>query len=409
MTSAGGLVPAPTRGRAAGRAAAVGPGRRRAGRRRPRPSPTASPTPSPSTWAARRTDVCLVLGGRPAPAAERDVAGLPVRLPSLDVHTIGAGGGSIARLDDGGALVVGPRERRRRARARPATAAAATEPTVTDADLVAGRIPAGRRVPGSGRARPRRRPVGARRERASTADGVVAVVDAAMEQAIRVVSVERGVDPRGLALVAFGGAGPLHACALAEALGMAAVIVPGPGRRAVGRRHPRRAAAGRPCGPTDPLDHAAAGRPPTSRVGQAAEPVLAGGGADEPGGELVGGRRRPASRSSTTRLRLPLRRPEPRAARAPTRRRSTASTTAATATPGPATRWRSCAVRAAGPARVPGRRRRTCPCRRRERAADRARAWSPSPTAPIWVPDGWVAEPGCAPARWCSPTRATGA
>src|SRR5690606_13282669 len=83
------------------------------------------------------TDVCLVLGGAPAPAAQRDVAGLPVRLPSLDVHTIGAGGGSIARVDPGGALVVGPRS----AGAVPGPACygrGGTEPTVTDADLVLG-------------------------------------------------------------------------------------------------------------------------------------------------------------------------------------------------------------------------------------------------------------------------------
>jgi N-methylhydantoinase A/oxoprolinase/acetone carboxylase beta subunit len=170
------------------------------------------------------TDVCLVLGGHPAPAAERQVAGLPVRMPALDVHTIGAGGGSIARLDDGGALVVGPRS----AGAVPGPACygrGGTDPTVTDADLVAGRIPAGAAFAGLGEL-----DIAAAQaalDRAGVpADGVIAVVDAAMEEAIRVVTVERGVDPRGLALVAFGGAGPLHACALADALGMAAVIVP---------------------------------------------------------------------------------------------------------------------------------------------------------------------------------------
>jgi N-methylhydantoinase A/oxoprolinase/acetone carboxylase beta subunit len=170
------------------------------------------------------TDVCLVLGGQPAPAAEREVAGLPVRMPALDVHTIGAGGGSIARLDDGGALLVGPRS----AGAVPGPACygrGGTEPTVTDADLVAGRIPAGAAFPGMGVL-----DLDAARVALATAgvsaEGVLAVVDAAMEEAIRVVSVERGVDPRGLALVAFGGAGPLHACALAEALDMAVVIVP---------------------------------------------------------------------------------------------------------------------------------------------------------------------------------------
>jgi N-methylhydantoinase A/oxoprolinase/acetone carboxylase beta subunit len=170
------------------------------------------------------TDVCLVLGGAPAPAAERDVGGLPVRLPSLDVHTIGAGGGSIARIDPGGALVVGPRS----AGAVPGPACygrGGTEPTVTDADLVLGRIPAGHAFPGLGA-------LDADAARAAldaagvTAEGVVAVVEASMDQALRRVTVERGVDPRTLALVAFGGAGPLHACGLADALGIATVLVP---------------------------------------------------------------------------------------------------------------------------------------------------------------------------------------
>ena len=170
------------------------------------------------------TDVCLIRGGVPEPAGERSVGGLPIRLPSLDVHTIGAGGGSIARLDPGGALAVGPRS----AGARPGPACyghGGTEPTVTDANLVAGRIPADAELPGIG-------PLDlaaaeeALRVAGTDATGVIEVVDAAMEQALRAVSVARGVDPTELALVAFGGAGPLHACALADALGMPAVIVP---------------------------------------------------------------------------------------------------------------------------------------------------------------------------------------
>src|SRR5205823_6405854 len=152
------------------------------------------------------------------------VAGFPVRLPALDIHTIGAGGGSIARLDPGGALVVGPES----AGADPGPACygrGGTAPTVTDADLVLGRIPADAAFPGLDHLNAKA--AAAALESAGTpADGVVAVVDAAMERAIRVVTVERGVDPRSLALVAFGGAGPLHACALAEALSMPAVIVP---------------------------------------------------------------------------------------------------------------------------------------------------------------------------------------
>ncbi len=167
------------------------------------------------------TDVCLVRGGRPEPAAERTVAGLPIRMPSLDVHTIGAGGGSIARVDAGGALAVGPQS----AGAEPGPACygrGGRRPTVTDADLVAGRIPESGFAGGLDRTAAER----ALAEAGVEAQGVIAVVDANMVQAVRVVSVERGVDPERLALVAFGGAGPLHACALADALGMPAVIVP---------------------------------------------------------------------------------------------------------------------------------------------------------------------------------------
>ena len=170
------------------------------------------------------TDVCLIRHGVPAPAPGRRAAGFPIRLPSLDIHTIGAGGGSMARIDPGGALVVGPES----AGAEPGPACygrGGTRPTVTDADLVLGRIPDGATFPGLGEldVRAARRALDGA---GTSAEGVVAVVDAAMERALRAVSVERGVDPSDLALVAFGGAGPLHACALAEALGMAAVVVP---------------------------------------------------------------------------------------------------------------------------------------------------------------------------------------
>ena len=169
------------------------------------------------------TDVCLVRGGVPEPAPARLVAGYPIRFPALDVHTIGAGGGSIARVDAGGALVVGPES----AGAEPGPAAygrRGTDATVTDADLVLGRIPddglagLGRMDTGAARAALDRAGI--------PAAGVVRVVDAAMERAVRAVTVARGVDPRELALVAFGGAGPLHACAVADALGMPAVLVP---------------------------------------------------------------------------------------------------------------------------------------------------------------------------------------
>ncbi len=170
------------------------------------------------------TDVCLLRGGVPEPAAGRSVAGLPLRLPALDIHTIGAGGGSIAAIDAGRALTVGPRS----AGAVPGPACyglGGTEATVTDADLVLGRIPHGTALPELGVL-----DVGAAQralDRAGvTADGVTALVDTHMAGAVRAVTVERGVDPRDLALVAFGGAGPLHACAIAEQLGMSTVIVP---------------------------------------------------------------------------------------------------------------------------------------------------------------------------------------
>ncbi len=169
------------------------------------------------------TDVCLVRGGEPAFATTRHVGGYPVRFPALDIHTIGAGGGSIARIDAGGALVVGPAS----AGADPGPACygrGGTEPTVTDANVVAGRIPA---AASFGSLRLDREAAAAALDRAGvSAEGVLRVVDANMERALRAVSVERGVDPAGLALVAFGGAGALHACSLAEAMGMPAVIVP---------------------------------------------------------------------------------------------------------------------------------------------------------------------------------------
>ncbi|HSC73970.1 MAG TPA: hydantoinase/oxoprolinase family protein [Gaiellaceae bacterium] len=166
------------------------------------------------------TDVCLISGGRAERATERAVSGLPIRLPTVDLHTVGAGGGSIVWRDAGGALRVGPQS----AGANPGPACygrGGTEPTVTDANLLLGRLPA--RLAG-----------GVELDRAAAeralegidpAD-VVDVVNAEMLRALRVVSVERGHDPAGFALVAFGGAGPLHACELAEELGMRTVLVP---------------------------------------------------------------------------------------------------------------------------------------------------------------------------------------
>jgi N-methylhydantoinase A len=166
------------------------------------------------------TDVCAIVAGEARRESERLVDGLPVRLPTLAVHTVGAGGGSLARVDEGGALRVGPES----AGADPGPACyrrGGTRATVTDANLLLGRLPA--ELPGG-----LELDVAAAERALAGIDpaGVVDVVDAEMTRALRVVSVEQGLDPRDFALVAFGGAGPLHACALAEELGMATVLVP---------------------------------------------------------------------------------------------------------------------------------------------------------------------------------------
>jgi N-methylhydantoinase A len=166
------------------------------------------------------TDVSLIVGGRASLAPEREVGGFPLRLPAVDLHTVGAGGGSIVWLDRGGAIRVGPES----AGADPGPACygrGGTRPTVTDANLLLGRLPA--ELAGG---------IELDREAAARAfDGIdpasaLEVVNAEMLQALRVVSVERGHDPREFALVAFGGAGPLHACALADELEVGTVLVP---------------------------------------------------------------------------------------------------------------------------------------------------------------------------------------
>jgi len=223
MTSAGGLVPVDAATRAVAGLLLSGPaGGVRAGAEIA--AACGYPNAVSFDMGGTSTDVCLVRGGVPDPAPQRVIAGFPIRLPALDVHTIGAGGGSIASLDPGGALTVGPRS----AGAVPGPACygrGGTAPTVTDADLALGRIPAASVFSDLGTL-----DVAAARAALARADvpaeGVVRVVDAAMEEAVRAVTVARGVDPRDLALVAFGGAGPLHACAIADALGMSAVIVP---------------------------------------------------------------------------------------------------------------------------------------------------------------------------------------
>ncbi len=176
------------------------------------------------------TDVCLCDGEVPF-TSEAAIDGLPMRIPTTDVHTVGAGGGSIARIDAGGALRVGPESAG--ADPGPACYGRGTLPTVTDAHLVLGRLLpdrflGGRMTLSVDAARRALRPI-ARAYRGSVdaaAAAIVRVANANMERTLRVVSVERGHDPRRFTLVAFGGAGPLHACELAAALGIPRVLVP---------------------------------------------------------------------------------------------------------------------------------------------------------------------------------------
>lgn len=177
-------------------------------------------------------DVCVVEAGAVRRTEEREVAGRPIQLPMVDVHTVGAGGGSIASIDPGGALRVGPRS----AGAEPGPACygrGGTEPTVTDANLLLGYLGAEGGLAGGVRLDPAAAeaaiaPVaselGVSAEEAAA--GVIAVANAEMVRAMRVVTVERGVDPRRFALLPFGGAGPLHACAIAGELGVTRILCP---------------------------------------------------------------------------------------------------------------------------------------------------------------------------------------
>src|SRR5215472_2457924 len=178
------------------------------------------------------TDVSLVSDGRAALTFEREIDGIALRVPGLDIHTIGAGGGSIARCDSGGALRVGPES----AGARPGPACYArggTAPTVTDANVVLGRLGSRGLLGGTmgldrgaAEAAIDRLAVELGLSPVETAHGIIAVVNANMAGAVRLVTVQRGVNPSGLTLLAFGGAGPLHAGALARELGIRSVVVP---------------------------------------------------------------------------------------------------------------------------------------------------------------------------------------
>jgi len=178
-------------------------------------------------------DVCVVEDGRVRTTGGREIAGRPLALPMVDIHTVGAGGGSIGWRDGGGALRVGPRS----AGARPGPACygrGGTKPTVTDAHVVLGHLDPERPLAGGVRLDPRAAHDAVGRlagelglpDAHACAAGIVAVATSEMVHALRVVTVERGIDPRRFALLAFGGAGPLHAAAIAGELGITRIIVP---------------------------------------------------------------------------------------------------------------------------------------------------------------------------------------
>jgi N-methylhydantoinase A len=177
-------------------------------------------------------DVSVALDGQVEVSGGREVGGRALSLPMVEVHTVGAGGGSIAWADAGGALRVGPRS----AGADPGPACygrGGERPTVTDANLLLGYLDAGSPLAGGVELdrEPASRAVGGLGDELGlsleeTAAGIARVAGAEMARAVRVVTVERGIDPRELALVAFGGAGPLHAAAIADELGMGRVVAP---------------------------------------------------------------------------------------------------------------------------------------------------------------------------------------
>jgi N-methylhydantoinase A len=177
-------------------------------------------------------DVSVARGGRVETTGGREVGGRALALPMVDVHTVGAGGGSVAWRDAGGALRVGPRS----AGADPGPACygrGGQEPTVTDANLLLGYLDASSPLAGGvelDRGAAERAVGGLARElgleTTDTAAGVVRVASAEMARAVRVMTVERGIDPRDFALLAFGGAGPLHAAAIATELDMRRIVVP---------------------------------------------------------------------------------------------------------------------------------------------------------------------------------------
>ncbi len=195
---------------------------------------TATPAIMTLDMGGTSTDTALCHDGLPM-TSESEIGGLPVRIPMVDIHTVGAGGGSIARVDAAGTLRVGPQS----AAARPGPACyghGGQEPTVTDANLLLGRLPQNAAWRGGGLRPlfPRLGQAALERLRAkvdadtihAAALATVDIVNASMERALRLISVERGHNPRDFTLIPYGGAGPLHACALAEALEVHRILVP---------------------------------------------------------------------------------------------------------------------------------------------------------------------------------------
>jgi N-methylhydantoinase A len=177
-------------------------------------------------------DVCVVEDGGVRRTDSRRIGGRAIQLPMVDVHTVGAGGGSIGWRDAGGALRAGPRS----AGSDPGPACygrGGEEPTVTDANLLLGYLDAGSTLaggvalhPGSAREAIGRLGAELGLDELETAEGIIRVANQEMVRALRVVTVERGIDPRRFALMPFGGAGPMHAAALAEELGMDHILCP---------------------------------------------------------------------------------------------------------------------------------------------------------------------------------------
>src|SRR3984957_821204 len=178
------------------------------------------------------TDVCLVdaAAGGPHISNESVVTGIPIGVPMLDIHTAGAGGGSIARFDAGGMLRVGPKSAG--SMPGPICFGRGEQPTVTDANLALGRLDTERFLGGSVKLDRERMMCWMDKTKGSIttvddfAAGILQVIETSMAKAIRVISVERGYDPRDFTLVAFGGGGPVHACSLARALSVPRVLVP---------------------------------------------------------------------------------------------------------------------------------------------------------------------------------------